>query len=82
MVRSPSVTRKRIAVLLLLALAFGASATAALQFKPAKHRKPHNLTNYGWNPKPLHGTCPTIPLTTCQRTWQTGSLSASTDSGS
>jgi hypothetical protein len=47
------VTGKRIAALLFVALAFGASATAALQFKTAKHRKPPNLTNYGWKPKPL-----------------------------
>lgn len=46
-------TGKRVAALALAALATATVAGAALQFKPARHRKPPDLTNFGWQPKPL-----------------------------
>ena len=49
----PHVTGKRVVVLALAALVCATAAGAALQFKPAKHRKPPDLTKYGWVPTPL-----------------------------
>ena len=47
------VNGKRVVVLALAALVCATAAGAALQFKPAKHRKPPDLTKYGWVPTPL-----------------------------
>ncbi|MGZ4256239.1 MAG: hypothetical protein ACXVRE_00510 [Gaiellaceae bacterium] len=46
-------TGKRVLILALVALVSSAAAGAALEYKPAKHRRPPDLVDNGWKPKPL-----------------------------